>query len=425
MRLSLLLNDLKHLLIQTLIAIISNIVFLPLSHLIPKKKNRIIVIGSGNGIFLDNTKHFFIFLCKQALPKLDVLFITANRDTISLLEGINLPIAYFPGLKTISYLLTANIIAVDCAEWIDSGKYHLGHASKIIQLWHGAPLKEIELPQFHRRLSGMVFPFRQLLQIQKYLTGRYPCYDVVLTTSRYITEHAFKSAFHAKTFLETGYPRNDILFSQTDWTYTDPVWLNTDTVTVEKVKNSKSCGKKIFFYMPTFRKSKECPIRSGVLDFHLLDRHLKEMDAIVVIKVHPYLANVFRPDAYENILCYKPTCDIYPALSLADCLITDYSSIYFDFLLLDRPIIFFTYDFESYVGTDRALLFDFNEFAPGSVCTNQSQLEYEMRHYNNDAYKTKRAQVRKKIFDYTDGDSSKRVWQHLSNEYCMTKNSLE
>lgn len=405
-----------HFFFQTIVAFLATILLTPLSFVITKRKDRIIVIGRDKGLLLDNTKYFYLFLCHDAKPKPDVLFITSDKTTFSLLSQATLPVARFPSLKSLLYLCTANIIVIDSAEWISTGKFQLTFASKKIQLWHGAPLKEIELLIFRKRLVGITLFLRILLKGQKLITGRYAKNDLVITTSTFFTQNAFREAFNTHAFLESGYPRNDSLFS-TPTDFSHHIWLNTDLNCIQDIKRFKVLKKKIFLYMPTFRKSKECPISSGIIDFAKMDDFLAKNKFILVLKIHPVLAKAFKPTRFSNILFYHPTRDIYPALNLTDCLITDYSSIYFDYLLLDKPIVFFIYDFESYVADDRKLLFDFTEFSPGEICRNQIQLENCILRIELDEFKQKRAELREKAFNYTDGNSSLRIWNYLYNQY--------
>jgi CDP-glycerol glycerophosphotransferase len=399
-------------LFQTFGAFLATLFFTPLSLVVPKKRNRIVVIGRDKGFLLDNTKHFYLFLCTAVQPKPDVLFITSDKSTISLLLLAQLPVAQFPSLKTFLYLCTANIIVIDSAEWISDGKFQLTFASKKIQLWHGAPLKEIELPLFNKRLAKLSPPLRILLKAQKLLIGRYAKNSLVTTTSTFFTQNAFQKAFNSQAFLESGYPRNDSLF-QTTTDFSHHIWLNTDLDCIHQIERNKILNKRIFLYMPTFRKSKECPITSGIIDFAEMDKFLNKNNSILVLKVHPVLARTFKPAQFQNILCYHPTSDIYPALAFTDCLITDYSSIYFDYLLLDKPIIFFTYDYESYIADDRKLLFDFKNFAPGEICGNQAELEDVMLRIDADIFKQKRAELREIVFNHKDGNSSSRIWEYI------------
>lgn len=409
-------RELIHFLFKAAEAILASIFLIPLSLVIVKKKNRIAIIGRDKGFFLDNTKHLYLFLCHDASPKPDVRFITSDNTTFCLLSQASLPATRFPSLDAILYLLTANIVIIDSAEWISSGKFQLTIASKTIQLWHGAPLKEIELPLFNKRLANLPYPLRIILKTQKLLIGRYAKNDLVITTSTFFTK-AFKQAFRSTNFLESGYPRNDSLYQVTAKDFSQPIWLNTDLDCITKIIAKKELNKKILLYMPTFRKSKECPITSGIINFPALDNFLEQNNFILILKIHPVLANVFKPTQFKNILCYNPTCDIYPALTFTDSLITDYSSVYFDYLLLDKPIIFFIYDFESYIAEDRKLLFDFEEFAPGQICRNQAELEYSILNFSTDEFQNDRAVLRKRAFTYEDGNSSLRIWNYIYDRY--------
>lgn len=404
------------LLTLTVEAFLNTLLLIPISLIIPKKNDRIVVIGRDNGLLLDNTKHFYLFLCTIAQPKPDVLFITSDKNTFGLLSRATLPVAQFPSFKTLLYLCTANIIVIDSAEWISAGKFQLTFASKKIQLWHGAPLKEIELPLFRKRLNGMPPLTRILLKAQKLATGRYTKNALVTTTSTFFTQNAFREAFNTRAFLESGYPRNDSLFlTTTDFSH--HIWLNTDIGCIMDIKRNKALNKKVFLYMPTFRKSKECPISSGIIDFKKMDSFLSENNSILILKVHPVLVKSFKPAQFKNILFYHPTNDIYPALTFTDCLITDYSSIYFDYLLLNKPIIFFTYDYESYIADDRELLFDFTEFTPGEICRNQAELENVMKKIDTDVFRQKRAEILGIVFDYKDSNSSSRIWNYACSHF--------
>ena len=94
--------------------------------------------------------------------------------------------------------------------------------------------------------------------------------------------------------------------------------------------------------------------------------------------------------------------DPYVFLKMADVLITDYSSIYFDYLLLDRPIIFFAYDLEEYLSDSREMYFDYDEFTPGEKVNDYQELKSGIVKviYYSDQYKEARNLMRNYVFDY-------------------------
>ena len=137
---------------------------------------------------------------------------------------------------------------------------------------------------------------------------------------------------------------------------------------------------------------------------------------LLVMKLHPLMADQIHTQNLSHIVYYAPECDIYPALSLVDCLITDYSSIYFDYLLLDRPIIFFPYDFDHYAADERKLLFDYIDMAPGQLCKTQIELQEALSAPDTEYWATRRNEVRNKVFDHLDDKAGQRLYNFLRDK---------
>ncbi len=401
--------------LQFIISLVAFLLFTPLSLIIPKNPRRIVVIGRESKFFLDNTKHFFLFLCKLPESESIPVFLTMDKKTLHFLSDANLPAVYYPSWRGFVYLLTANFVVVDGADWIQQGKYHLTFASKTIQLWHGAPLKQIEYPLFKKLLQELSWPVRLFLRVQKKITGRYAENEYVISTSTYFTNKAFKEAFNTRHIINTGYPRNDALLQQHDKYFSTPIWLNTDISTIRSIHQRKLLQKKIILYSPTYRKGLNSPFSGSTLNLHRLDDYAGKNHLIFVTKLHPLMENQFTSNQYKNILCYDAICDIYPALSLFDVLITDYSSIYFDYLLLNRPIIFFPYDYESYIENDKELLFEYRQMTPGPICKSQGELEKALLEVATDHFAKKRKEISKLVFDYHDCNASIRLWEILKH----------
>ena len=413
-------KDIFNAISQIIFSALSSIVFIPLSLLIPKKQNRIVVIGRQNDLFIDNAKHFFLFLSHSATPKPDVVFLVFSKKTYALLAGADLPAYTYPNLKSILYLLTANLVIVDSAEWIVHGKFQLAFKSKIIQLWHGAPLKQIELPLYLQRMAKYPALIRALFNMYKFVTGRHAANELVVSTSSFFTEKAFRPAFHAKRFVDTGYPRNDVLHADVEEEkLRSPLYINTDLQTILEIMSRKKSGAKAILYAPTFRKELDDPFSSGVFDLGRLDTFSRKNNLFVVLKLHPVMAEQMPECLYSNISVYNATGDVYPALNLFDALITDYSSIYFDYLLLDRPVIFYPYDYDNYIRNDRSLLFDYEQMAPGHICMTQAEVEDALLQLADDPYKQKRKSVLDLVFKHKDNMASARLWQILRDDYIL------
>ncbi|MFV9644277.1 MAG: CDP-glycerol glycerophosphotransferase family protein [Desulfobacterales bacterium] len=402
-------------------ALVATVFFLPLSLVIPKKKGRIVVIGRERGTFSDNTKHFFLFLQGNTNSVFSAVFLSSNRKTIAQLRRHFLPCLFYPSLRGLYWLLTAEFIIMDNAEWISGGKFQLTAGSKLIQLWHGAPLKEIELPMHQRRLQRLSFLYRLVLQAQKKIIGRYPDYYAIVSTSEFFTQKVFSSAFRARHFVEYGYPRNDaILKAQGDSRHNSPIWINCDMQALQVIDKARDNSLRTILYAPTFRSDLSSPF-SEHLSLQDLNNFASAHKILLVMKLHPYMANQVHTQNLSHIVHYAPECDIYPALSLIDCLVTDYSSIYFDYLLLDRPIIFFPYDFDHYIADERKLLFDYIDMAPGQLCKTRIDLQSALSAPDTEYWATRRNEVRNKVFNHLDDKAGQRLYNFLRDKSLQHK----
>ena len=136
-----------------------------------------------------------------------------------------------------------------------------------------------------------------------------------------------------------------------------------------------------------------------LLDFQKLEKFLLKNNLVMLIKPHPSsILNDVLKSRVNNIYFIESFEDIYEYLAFAEVLITDYSSIYYDFLYKDKPIIFFPYDLETYTKLDRELYFDYEEYTPGPKVFNLDQLINEIKNaLYNDEYSYKRKEFIKKI----------------------------
>lgn len=279
-----------------------------------------------------------------------------------------------------------------------------------IQLWHGFPLKGLsymskyqsqDVEQNHLNWSKLdiITSYSQL-----YSTLMNACYGVSW-----------------RKYAITGMPRNDFLF-QSDG----------------RRKLAMICSqdfreKKILFYLPTFRKTpfgEENGIREvnnlfGFRSFDYLrfDNFLYEHGIQLVLKLHPMEENLVIEDLKEKKLrsislltgqqLKEEGVELYELLNAADLLITDYSSVYFDYLLLDRPIIYLPVDLEEYIQTRGLLLEPYEAWTPGPKCLDQAHLQHEIvRNLSHpEAYSQERKALSRIIHRYQDGNSSARVWK--------------
>lgn len=169
-------------------------------------------------------------------------------------------------------------------------------------------------------------------------------------------------------------------------------------------------GKKIVLYAPTFRgNSLRKAYNANMLDLPYLQEQLGEEYAIVY-KLHPLVAKAFTvPEEYENFAVdASGKIEINPLLSFADILISDYSSLIFEFALMKRPMIFYAYDLEEYV-EDRDFFFDYEEMVPGRIVKDNLELVEAIQTAEKDYDEQRMEQFLAFFMSACDGKSTKRI----------------
>ena len=217
----------------------------------------------------------------------------------------------------------------------------------------------------------------------------------------------------------TGYPRNDAMF------FPVSSWQN-DNLFWDFIRNTVKF-KYLFVYLPTFRDSKRVGYDLFTPYGFVADeaqKILEKLDAVLIIKGHEVGKIKILQSSSPRIIFASNTelPDVYPLLNKTNILLTDYSSIYFDFLLLDRPIIFTPFDLEEYINNDRQLYYNYDEVTPGPKAKDWPEVFKLMEHViEHDEWKSQRELVRNRFHKYVDGNSSERVFQMIKGLQTHTK----
>lgn len=272
-----------------------------------------------------------------------------------------------------------------------------------IQTWHGTPLKRLGLDIVRDGNAA-----QSLKEIHSLYRREATQFDYLLSPSAYTTEK-LSSAFglkkeeQKKKIVELGYPRNVSLF-----TYTP------ETVAELREFYGIPEGKKVILYAPTFREASYQYGKGFAYQIALDVERLRERfgeTACVLMRTH-YLANTqFDYEKYEGFL-FKASGveDVNRLYLISDLLITDYSSVMFDFSVLRRPMIFYMYDQEQYRGELRDFYIE-PDILPGPIVTTQEALEEEIQKaLSREFVCDKRYEAFCKKFTYLeDGEAAKRV----------------
>lgn len=374
-----------------------------LSFLVPRNK-KIWLFGSTFGRrFADNPRYLYLYVSqhKEEL-KLRPIWISHNENVVRMLNNEGYEAYMYHSLKGIWFALRGKVYLFDNYSK-DINFWQSGGAMKV-NLWHGIPLKKIQHDNVFDKFRHPKNIWEKLRNFPRNISDEKPNH-YVLTTSENLRE-IFSSAFKTKNVLVSGYPRNQVLISDD----IKNVYLDEEKRDRKKIisflnKKNNGKNKRMIFYMPTFRESETLFFEN--FDKNDFQKFLAENTLLFCIKLHPKskLNEEFKNIQSENIVVINKDADPYVFLKLADVLITDYSSIYFDYLLLDRPIIFFAYDLKEYLSDSREMYFDYDEFTPGEKVWDYQGLKNSIVKIieNNGDYQNRysdfRKKIRKKVFE--------------------------
>ncbi|MEU7582691.1 bifunctional glycosyltransferase family 2 protein/CDP-glycerol:glycerophosphate glycerophosphotransferase [Streptomyces sp. NPDC041068] len=271
---------------------------------------------------------------------------------------------------------------------------------QIIQTWHGTPLKRIGFD-----FDNDHFASTQYLQD---LDRERHQWTMLLSPNKFSTP-IMRSAFRFGgdvdgELLEAGYPRNDVLLAP------------DRAKRAEKVRRALGLpeGKKVVLYAPTWREDKQRHRGGFLLDLRLdLAKAREELGEDHVLLVRPH-AHIVEPvpgagDGFVWDVASYP--DIMDLLLIADVMITDYSSVMFDFAVTGRPMLFFTYDLEHYRDRLRGFYFDFEKRAPGPLLPTSDELIAALKDLDatSEPYQKAYDEFRAEFCDLDDGQAARRV----------------
>jgi CDP-glycerol glycerophosphotransferase (TagB/SpsB family) len=375
-----------------------------ISGVVPRRRD-IWIFGSWDGTkFADNPKYLFLYVYYKQ-PEITGVWLSRNKTILADLRARGYKAYYMHSLRGILCSMRASCIIFSVG--VSDVNLYTTKGTKSVQLWHGTPLKKLE-PAQGREMPTQRSSYARRLIVE----GLRPNmnHDVVIATSNE-SKRTMQAVFSdAREIAVTGYPRNDVLLGAP--------WLSKlDVEYVRRIKRELDF-QFLFLYLPTYR-------REGRRELDLFTRYgfegttvnqtLRELRAILIIKAHPYDVQ-FDSDRARLERIFTPSDedipDIYPLLRGTDILITDYSSVFFDYLLLDRPIVFAPFDIQQYTTADRELFYDYDEVTPGPKAKDWPDVLRLLRQaVQNDSWKAERRKVCVRFNQFRDANNSERVFQ--------------
>lgn len=355
------------------------------------------VFGARNGAaFVDNAKYLYLHVASHH-PEIRPVWLSKNEDVVEALREAGYEAYHAHSPRGMYLNLRAGVVLLthrfnDVNLWCSGG-------AMVVMLWHGSPLKTIGWDAEIRDAP------RLMRTANRYVSRQIDCLTV--TADALIEPFVSGLRIDPDRIVVTGYPRNDVLFEAIPGAD-----IGSDAAVYDEVSRLAETHT-IWLYLPTFRPTDTRA--SEQLDFDELEAFLEETDAYLLLKLHPNERLDHHLGDYSRILPVPEQSDVYPLLPYTDGLITDYSSIYFDYLLLDRPIVFYAYDLERY-RAERGFYFEYEAVTPGPVVADfDGLLDQLERTLDHDEFGERRRRMRERFCRRSETNWAETVYRAIDH----------
>ena len=315
--------------------------------------------GSRRGQFVDNPKYYFLHVAnfhKEITP----VWISEDKDTVTFLSNRGYLAFYRWSIKGLLMSLRAGvyIYAFDANDI----NFFCSAGAKLVNLYHGIPLKKIE---FDTTVGNSRRVYHPNTLYEKILTK-------VRSMPKWVSIDLFQipsaslKGIHDQAFNQ--------LIKQYHFGINPRLGPLIDSESIDNLidKDAKEAAQwtegfdQVWIYMPTWRVGHPNIIADAFPDIAKLNKKLKEKNILLIFKMHLYSEDVIKD--CSHIKLFPANLDVYPFLTSVDVLITDYSSIAFDVSLINKPIIFYAYDLAQYLKTSsEGFYFNYQEFTNSSA----------------------------------------------------------
>lgn len=258
---------------------------------------------------------------------------------------------------------------------------------RVLQTWHGTPLKRLALhrPGFDpRRTLAVLRESRR--------------WDVLLAQSPYAARLLSRAyAFLRRPVWVEGYPRNDV--------------LQTDDGSATRRALGIGAGERVLLYAPTWRDDRE-----AIVDFLDPSALARAVDAVVLVRGHTRTLHPGEDSRGPRVIDVTGYPDTARLLAASDALVTDYSSVMFDFAITGKPMYFLVPDLEHYRGELRGFYFDLLDAAPGPVVRSQGDLERAIAEVDPTIFRERYERFQRVFVAREDGRAGERVVARLLDQ---------
>ncbi|CAA9466909.1 MAG: CDP-glycerol:poly(glycerophosphate) glycerophosphotransferase [uncultured Solirubrobacteraceae bacterium] len=350
-----------------------------------------VVYNSFEGAFSDSPRVIFEALARGR-----------SRDEHVWLADPRLQSTFPASVATVEYGSAESVAALEAADVVIANTHTDVPWSKrpetlYVQTWHGTPLKRIHW-------DVLWAPPGRLERLQEDVDR----WDLLLSPNRVATPLLRRAFRYEGEVLEIGYPRNDILSAP------DRESVRTRV----RRRLGIPAERTVVLYAPTWRDDQVFveggkPFALG-MDLDVFTRALGE-DHVLLLRLHYMVSTPLAAELHPAIRDVSRHPDVSELYLAADVLVTDYSSVMFDFAITGKPIVLFAYDLEDYQDRLRGFYLELADEAPGPLVATTEEVVAALRERPgaDDRYRERYARFRDRFSDLEDGRVTERFLEHL------------
>lgn len=387
-----------------------------------KRRADMVAFGSWGGkLYIDNSRYLFEYV-REHYKNVQCVWIGDDNVKGLIPAGENVKVLKKNGFKACITLLKCKYMFCSQFHDVDLCSYNVFRGATITYLHHGMPVKKWGADTVNGHVN---FNTNIIVKFLRNLIGANVRYDYfavssALHTATNATGLDYRGS-NSENNIKSGTPRNDML-------------VGCDAEKVASYKNYYAAKigfnpkKRVIMYLPTYRLSGAATRSFTALsddEYKELRKVLEKYDAVLIEKNH------FSEDKWAHstfvgkdgfIYHVDQGVNVQEMLAFTDVLISDYSGAFLDYLMLDRPIVHYAYDYEEYKKSDSGLYYEIDEFYAGAVAYDFAELltATENCFTNPSQYAERRRSVKEKFMTYERGKASeiicKRVFEGIKEE---------
>lgn len=345
-----------------------------ISFLIPKNRNLILFSSWFGEKYADSSKYMYEYLLEHS--QYSIKWYSSDKGIYEDLKKKGLPVVYGKTIVGVWYQMRAKML-VSSIQLFDYNQFFI-HRCIFFDLDHGFALKQVgfAIPEYN------VYMHKYLMAIRRGID-----YWMSAPTNWSMDKVRICYEINSDHIVRCNKPRTDVLFD-------DSLKKGVNEI-VDKIKG----GRKAVVWMPTHRGCGETKMSvDNLFDLNGIQKLCEERNFVFIIKKHYYHKHEKEElDQYENIFDLTgEDLDSQVILSQADVLVSDYSSSYIEYLVLDRPIVLYAYDKDLFVESERDLYIKLEDNTAGEIVTSKTDFLKSLSRISQDWYDLSFADGRKK-----------------------------